>query len=71
MCIGGGGGGGGGTPQPDTSQQESQIEQEQTKKKKAKQEALSETIAMKKGGKGRRSLISGTGGGMGYYSEYL
>jgi len=68
MCIGGGGGG---TPQPDTTEQESQIEQEQAKKKQAKQEALSETIAMRRGGRGRRSLIRGTGGGMGYYSEYL
>lgn len=68
MCIGGGGGG---APAPDTTEQESQIEQEQAKKKQAKQEALSETIAMRRGGRGRRSLIRGTGGGMGYYSEYL
>lgn len=69
MCIGGGGGGG--APAPDTTEQESQIEQEQIKKRKLKQEALSEAVAMRRGGRGRRSLIRGTGGGMGYYSEYL
>ena len=40
-------------------------------KKEIKQDALEETVARRKGGTGRRSLIKSSGGGMGFYNKYL
>lgn len=39
-------------------------------KRSRKQEALMETAEAKRGGAGRRSLLTGTGGGAGYFSRY-
>lgn len=61
-------------PAPDPAveaQQKEQKAQEMERAKTSRQEALSETVARRRGGRGRRSLISGTGGGMGFYNEYL
>jgi len=61
-------------PKPDPAveaQQKEQREQETAKKAERRQEALSETVSRRRGGRGRRSLITGSGGGMGYYNEYL
>lgn len=61
------------TPKPDpavAAQQAEQKRQETEKKAERRQEALSETVSRRRGGRGRRSLITGSGGGMGFYNEY-
>lgn len=61
------------TPQEDPAvkaQREESIAKEQTQRKELKQEALSQRVSGIRGGSGRRSLISSSGGGMGYYNEY-
>jgi len=68
MCIGGSK-----TPREDPAvkaQREEATAKEQTERKELKQEALSQKVAGIRGGAGRRSLISSSGGGMGYYNEY-
>ena len=62
MCLGGGSS----PPPPDKA-----LEAEQEQKREIKQDALEETVARRKGGTGRRSLIKGSGGGMGFYNKYL
>ncbi len=52
------------------TQQKEQAEQQTETKRTARQDALETKVAGIRGGTGRRSLISGTSGGMGYYSEY-
>ena len=70
MCVGR-------TPKAPTTdpaveaQQAEQKAQETQKKATRRQESLQQTVASRRGGRGRRSLISGTGGGMGFYNEYL
>ena len=49
---------------------ESQVEKEQTKTADLKQEALEENVSRKRKGTGRRSLLTGSGGGIGYYDRY-
>lgn len=69
MCIGGGSK----TPREDPAakaQREEATAKEQAEKKELKQDALSQKVAGIRGGAGRRSLISSSGGGMGYYNEY-
>ncbi len=69
MCIGGGPK----TPTEDPAakaQREEAIAKEQTQRKELKQEALSQRVSGIRGGAGRRSLISSSSGGMGYYNEY-
>ena len=61
-------------PAPDPAVEAQQAEQKAQATEKARgqrQEALQQTVARRTGGRGRRSLISGTGGGMGFYNEYL
>jgi len=61
-------------PAPDPAveaQQAEQKAQETQQKATRRQESLQQTVARRTGGRGRRSLISGTGGGMGFYNEYL
>jgi hypothetical protein len=61
-------------PPPDpkiAEQQEEQKAQTTEKKKDAKEETLQRTVTRLRGGTGRRSLIKGSGGGMGFYNEYL
>ena len=35
-----------------------------------KQDALEETVSRKRKGTGRRSLLTGSGGGIGFYNRY-
>jgi len=61
-------------PRPDPvveQQQEEQKQQTTEKKKDAKEKTLQRTVTRLRGGSGRRSLIKGSGGGMGFYNEYL
>tara|TARA_R100000541_G_scaffold9886_2_gene17707 strand:+ start:1025 stop:1240 length:216 start_codon:yes stop_codon:yes gene_type:complete len=51
-------------------ERESAVEQEQTKTAELKQEALEETVSRKRKGTGRRSLLTGSGGGIGFYDRY-
>lgn len=60
------------TPDPAVeAQQAEQKQQEQATKSARKQTALAETVSRRRGGRGRRSLITGSSGGMGFYNEYL
>lgn len=68
MCIGGGSSA---PPPPDTSAQDQQMEKEQQTAKEQKAKTLERRVRRIRGGTGRRSLITGSGGGMGYYNEYL
>ena len=67
-------------PPPDPVVEQEQAEQKAQateKAKTARSERLAETLAdlggvrRRGGGRGRRSLITGSRGGMGYYNEYL
>ena len=61
------------TPAPDPEvemERESEKEKEQVKTKELKQEALEETVSKKRKGTGRRSLLTGSGGGIGFYDRY-
>lgn len=70
MCIGGGGPRG---PAVDP-QAEAEAERQRTaaveERKQRKQESLAQDVAATTRGAGRRSLITGPGGGMGYYNRY-
>jgi hypothetical protein len=68
MCIGGGSR----TPSIDPSvkaEQEAQKAKAMQEKKTVKQEELEETVSEMRRGRGRRSLISGSSGGAGFYSR--
>lgn len=69
MCIGGSPK----TPAPDPQvemERESEKAKEQARTTEMKQEALEETVSRKRRGTGRRSLLSGSGGGIGFYNRY-
>jgi hypothetical protein len=51
-------------------ERESAKEKEQTKTAELKQDALEETVSRKRKGTGRRSLLTGSGGGIGFYDRY-
>ena len=55
-------------PAPDPSVQAAQ---KQAARSERKQEVLEKGVRRARGGSGRRSLLSGSGGGMGYYNEFL
>ena len=63
-------------PQPSVEEKEEEMEREaqeevETKKKEdARQDVLEENITRKRKGSGRRSLLRGSGGGIGFYNEY-
>ena len=60
-------------PKPDPQvemEREAQVEKEQVKTKEMKQEALEETVSRRRKGTGRRSLLTGSGGGVGFYNRY-
>jgi len=58
-------------PDPEVEmERESEKAKEQVKTKEMKQEALEETVSRKRKGTGRRSLLTGSGGGVGYYNRY-
>ena len=72
MCLGGGGG------KPAVSEDEKQAKENQDaeearKKAKAKEEQLEKTAKAKTlgGGASRRSLLTGSKGGLGFYDETL
>ena len=70
MCIGGRSPS---PPAPDPEvemERESEKAKEQVKTKEIKQEALEETVSRKRKGTGRRSLLTGSGGGVGFYNRY-
>ena len=51
-------------------EREAQKEIETAKRTDARQEVLQENITRKRKGSGRRSLLRGSGGGIGFYNEY-
>ena len=60
-------------PPPDPiveQERESAKAEEQAKKAGMKQDALEETVTRKRKGTGRRSLLSGSVGGIGFYNRY-
>ena len=61
------------TPAPDPEvemERESEKAKEQAKTADMKQDALEGTVSQKRKGTGRRSLLTGSGGGIGYYDRY-
>ena len=72
MCLGGSP-----KPPPPTKQEkeeamerEAQKDIETQKRADARQDVLEENITAKRKGSGRRSLLRGSGGGIGFYNEY-
>ena len=72
MCLGG-------SPKPppptkeekeEAMEREAQKDIETTKRADARQDVLEENITAKRKGSGRRSLLRGSGGGIGFYNEY-
>ena len=60
-------------PPPDPiveKERESVKAEEQAKKADMRQDALEETVTRKRKGTGRRSLLTGSGGGIGFYNRY-
>tara|TARA_R100000084_G_scaffold8255_1_gene2900 strand:- start:500 stop:799 length:300 start_codon:yes stop_codon:yes gene_type:complete len=51
-------------------EREAQKEVETAKRADARQDVLEENITTKRKGTGRRSLLRGSGGGIGFYNEY-
>lgn len=75
MCVGGGKPK---PPPPDPAVEAEQAERKAAATEKAKEaraERLESALTTigdgRRGGRGRRSLITGTRGGMGYYNEYM
>ena len=73
MCLGGS------RPKPppptveekeEEMEREAQKEVETKKREDARQDVLEENITRKRKGSGRRSLLRGSGGGIGFYNEY-
>ena len=61
-------------PEPDPEvevEQESQEFKASEETKKLKQAAVEKQIKKRRGGTGRRSLLTGTGGGIGYFNKYF
>lgn len=76
MCLPSGGGGSY-TPPPETEEEkeekmerESQKEQETGRRREARQDVLEQNVANIRRGSGRRSLLRGRGGGIGFYNRY-
>ena len=63
-------------PPPTDAEKEAQMETEAQKEVEtekrvdARQDVLEENITRKRKGSGRRSLLKGSGGGIGFYNEY-
>ena len=53
-----------------TMEREAQQEVETAKRVDARQDVLEENITRRRKGSGRRSLLRGSGGGIGFYNEY-
>tara|TARA_A200000159_G_C7105595_1_gene248467 strand:+ start:387 stop:602 length:216 start_codon:yes stop_codon:yes gene_type:complete len=61
------------TPPPDPvveQEREAAKAEEQVAKAEMRQDALQETVSRRRKGTGRRSLLSGSGGGIGFYNRY-
>ena len=64
------------TPEPTKEEKEEKMEREAVKeietqkRTDARQDVLEENITTKRRGTGRRSLLRGSGGGIGFYNEY-
>ncbi len=58
-------------PPPPSPEVEEAKKRETTKRKERVEETAVQKARRIKGGTGRRSLISGSGGGMGFYNEYM
>lgn len=73
MCIGGRSPS---PPPPTVEEKEEKMEVEAQKavetqeRKEARQDVLEENVTRKRRGTGRRSLLRGSGGGIGFYNEY-
>lgn len=70
MCIGGGGYKAPAEDPAVKQQREESIQKEQAERKTIRQQALETRVKGIRGGSGRRSLITSSGGGMGFYNEY-
>jgi len=63
-------------PPPTVEEKEEEMEREAVKeietekRADARQDVLEENITRKRKGSGRRSLLRGSGGGIGFYNEY-
>jgi len=63
-------------PPPTKEEKEEEMEREAVKeietekRADARQDVLEENISRKRKGSGRRSLLRGSGGGIGFYNEY-
>ena len=73
MCLGGRSS----SPPPPTKEEtEAKLERDAQKdvataeRKEARQDVLEENITRQRRGTGRRSLLRGSGGGIGFYNEY-
>ena len=61
------------SPPPPTKaklEREAQKEVATAERKEARQDVLEENITRQRKGTGRRSLLRGSGGGIGFYNEY-
>jgi len=64
------------TPEPTKEEKEETMEREAVKEIEtekrvdARQDVLEQNITAKRKGSGRRSLLRGSGGGIGFYNEY-
>ena len=73
MCLGGRSSS---PPPPTKEEKEAEMERDAEKqvasaeRKDARQDVLEENITQKRKGVGRRSLLRGSGGGIGFYNEY-
>ena len=73
MCLGGGRPS---PPPPTVEEKEEKMEREAVqevetqKRADARQDVLEENLTAKRKGTGRRSLLRGSGGGIGFYNEY-
>ena len=73
MCLGGRSS----SPPPPTKEEkeaamerEAEREVQTAERKDARQDVLEQNITRKRKGVGRRSLLRGSGGGIGFYNEY-
>jgi len=69
MCIGGGYRGPAVDPEAE-AEEERRKQSALSEKRERKQEVLDASVEATSRGSGRRSLITGSGGGMGYFNEY-
>jgi len=72
MCLGGSSK----APAPTAAEKEAEMERESqkieetAKRAEARQDVLEENISRQRKGMGRRSLLTSSGGGMGFYNRY-